>query len=114
MVSPPYRWLDHGNFAGGMVQDVPRHMLPDGAVWDATDCFVGEEGTLHKRGSTVTALSSGSAASASAITVCQSVQETSILRGYIVEHAKDIGEASLDALITPLLFCRAGDGSRGP
>lgn len=100
-MAPPYRWLDHGNFAGGMVQDVPRHMLPDGAVWDALDCFVGEEGTLHKRGATKTALSSATVASGSLVCVCQSNDEFPIVKGFIVDESAGAGANILVFTFTP-------------
>jgi hypothetical protein len=62
-------------------------MLPDTAVWDAVDCFVGEEGTLHKRGSTVTALSGATVASASVLAVCQSNDDVPLLKGYIIDES---------------------------
>lgn len=84
-----------------MVQDVPRHMLPEGAVWDALDCFVGEEGTLHKRGSTVTALSSTTVASASCVAIASSSDETNINRGYIVDESPGAGNLFLVYGFTP-------------
>jgi hypothetical protein len=94
-------WLHHGNFAAGMVQDVPRHMLPENAVWDALDCFIGEEGTLHKRGSTVTALSSGSTISGSCVTFAQSSVETEILRGYVLDESNGVGGQLITGAFTP-------------
>jgi hypothetical protein len=76
-------------------------MLPDGAVWDATDCFVGEEGTLHKRGSTVTALSSASTVSATCIGVCQSSMETDFLKGYIMDESAGAGVSFKVGAFTP-------------
>lgn len=58
----PLKWTTHASFARGMIQDIPRHLLPDDAVWDADNCFIKESGALAKRGATQTtsALDSGS------------------------------------------------------
>lgn len=76
-------------------------MLPEGAVWDAVDAYVGEEGTLHKRGSTVTALSSGTVASASVLAIVQNEAETSIIRGYIIDESPGAGNVFLVYAFTP-------------
>lgn len=98
-------WLDpdeHGDFSAGMIQDAPRHMLPRQAVWDAQDCFINEDGTLHKRGSTVTALSSASVASASVIGYSQlDHDDASLVRGYVVDESAGAGVALLVYGFTP-------------
>lgn len=44
------RWTTHANFAQGIVQDVPRHMLPENAVWDADNAIIKRSGTIARRG----------------------------------------------------------------
>lgn len=48
----PLRQNPHASFAAGMVQDLPRHLIPDDAVWEATNVFVKRSGALAKRGGT--------------------------------------------------------------
>jgi len=43
-----------------MVRDVPRHLIPDGAVYDATNIVITNSGSLAKRGASTTALSTAS------------------------------------------------------
>lgn len=51
------QYASHANFSVGMVRDFPRHLLPEGAVWDATNIVITESGSLAKRGASTTALS---------------------------------------------------------
>jgi hypothetical protein len=51
------QYASHANFSVGMVRDYPRHLLPEGAVWDATNIVITESGSLAKRGASVTAIS---------------------------------------------------------
>jgi hypothetical protein len=95
-------WLHHGNFAAGMVQDIPRHMLPENAVWDALDCFIGEEGTLHKRGSTVTALSSGTTLSGTCVGFSQlDHDDAALVRGYVVDESNGSTGSFIIGSFTP-------------
>lgn len=51
------QYASHANFFTGMVQDVPRHLIPDGAVYDAQNIVITNSGSLAKRGPSVSALS---------------------------------------------------------
>ena len=53
------QYASHANFFTGMVRDVPRHLIPDGAVYDATNIVITNSGSLAKRGASTTALASG-------------------------------------------------------
>jgi hypothetical protein len=50
------QYASHSNFFTGMVRDVPRHLIPDGAVYDATNIVITNSGSLAKRGASTTAL----------------------------------------------------------
>lgn len=50
------QYASHANFSVGMVRDLPRHLLPEGAVWDATNIVITNSGSLAKRGASKTAL----------------------------------------------------------
>ena len=54
------QYASHANFFTGMVRDIPRHLIPDGAVFDATNIVITNSGSLAKRGAATTALSSAS------------------------------------------------------
>lgn len=54
------QYASHANFFTGMVRDVPRHLIPDGAVFDATNIVITNSGSLAKRGAATTALSTAS------------------------------------------------------
>ena len=57
------QYASHANFFTGMVRDVPRHLIPDGAVYDATNIVITNSGSLAKRsGSTRVLLSETSMA----------------------------------------------------
>ena len=51
------QYASHANFFTGMVQDIPRHLIPDGAVFDAQNIVITNSGSLSKRGASETALS---------------------------------------------------------
>ena len=51
------QYASHANFFTGMVRDIPRHLIPDGAVYDATNIVITNSGSLSKRGASETALS---------------------------------------------------------
>jgi hypothetical protein len=53
------QYASHANFFTGMVRDIPRHLIPDGAVYDATNIVITNSGSLAKRGASTTALASG-------------------------------------------------------
>lgn len=53
------QYASHANFFTGMVRDIPRHLIPDGAVYDATNIVITNSGSLAKRGASVTALAAG-------------------------------------------------------
>ena len=50
------QYASHANFFTGMVRDIPRHLIPDGAVYDATNIVITNSGSLAKRGASTTAL----------------------------------------------------------
>jgi len=50
------QYASHANFSVGMVRDIPRHLLPEGAVYDATNIVITNSGSLAKRGASSTAL----------------------------------------------------------
>jgi len=49
-VAGTIQYASHANFFTGMVRDVPRHLIPDGAVFDATNIVITNSGSLAKRG----------------------------------------------------------------
>jgi len=51
------QYASHSNFFTGMIRDVPRHLIPDGGVFDATNIVITNAGALSKRGASSTALS---------------------------------------------------------
>lgn len=53
------QYASHANFFTGMVRDIPRHLIPDGAVYEATNIVITNSGSLAKRGASTTALASG-------------------------------------------------------
>lgn len=53
------QYASHANFFTGMVRDIPRHLIPDGAVYEATNIVITNSGSLAKRGASKTALASG-------------------------------------------------------
>lgn len=53
------QYASHANFFTGMVRDIPRHLIPDGAVYDATNVVITNSGSLAKRGASLSTLSSG-------------------------------------------------------
>ena len=56
-MSGTIQYASHANFFMGMVRDVPRHLIPEGAVFDATNIVITNSGSLAKRGASTTALS---------------------------------------------------------
>ena len=50
------QYASHANFSVGMVRDIPRHLVPEGAVYDATNIVITNSGSLAKRGASSTAL----------------------------------------------------------
>lgn len=46
------QYASHANFFTGMVRDIPRHMIPDGAVYDAQNIVITSAGALAKRSGT--------------------------------------------------------------
>lgn len=50
------KYVSHANFGLGMVQDLPRHLLPEGAVWDASNIVITRSGSLAKRGASTSAI----------------------------------------------------------
>lgn len=50
------KYVSHANFGLGMIQDSPRHLLPDGAVWDASNIVITRSGSLAKRGASTSAI----------------------------------------------------------
>lgn len=50
------QYASHANFFTGMVKDVPRHLIPDGAVYDAENIVITSSGSLAKRGPSIRAL----------------------------------------------------------
>jgi len=50
------KYVSHANFGLGMIQDSPRHLLPEGAVWDASNVVVTRSGSLAKRGASTSAI----------------------------------------------------------
>jgi hypothetical protein len=56
-VAGTVQYASHANFFTGMVRDIPRHLIPDGAVYDATNIVITNSGSLSKRGASETALS---------------------------------------------------------
>ena len=51
------KYASHANFSGGMFQDIPRHLIPENGVYDASNVVITSVGSLAKRGPTVTAIS---------------------------------------------------------
>lgn len=43
------QYKSHANFFTGMVRDIPRHLLPEGAVYDALNIVITNSGSLAKR-----------------------------------------------------------------
>jgi hypothetical protein len=43
------QYASHSNFFTGMVRDIPRHLIPDGAVYDALNIVITNSGSLAKR-----------------------------------------------------------------
>lgn len=52
------QYASHANFSIGMVRDVPRHLIPEGAVYDAENIVITNSGSLAKRGACTSALAS--------------------------------------------------------
>lgn len=52
------QYASHANFSIGMVRDVPRHLIPEGAVYDAENIVITNSGSLAKRGASESALAS--------------------------------------------------------
>ena len=50
------QYASHANFFSGMVKDIPRHLIPDGAVYDAENIVITNSGSLAKRGPSISAL----------------------------------------------------------
>ena len=50
------QYASHSNFFTGMVRDIPRHLIPDGAVYDATNIVITNSGSLAKRSGTTRVL----------------------------------------------------------
>ena len=69
------QYASHANFSVGMVRDLPRHLLPEGAVFDAVNVVITNSGSLAKRGATVSAIS---AATTSAFTQIGSQRSSNI------------------------------------
>jgi len=61
------KYASHANFSVGMVRDLPRHLLPEGAVFDATNIVITNSGSLAKRGAAPTALAATTSAAPDAI-----------------------------------------------
>lgn len=40
----------HASFAQGIIQDAPRHLIPDDAVWDADNAIIKRSGAIARRG----------------------------------------------------------------
>lgn len=57
------QYASHANFFTGMVRDIPRHLIPDGAVYDATNIVITNSGSLAKRGASTTALAAATSMS---------------------------------------------------
>ncbi len=51
------QYASHSNFFTGMIRDVPRHLIPEGGVFDAKNIVITNAGALSKRGASKTALS---------------------------------------------------------
>jgi hypothetical protein len=51
------QYASHSNFFTGMVRDVPRHLIPDGAVYDALNIVITNSGSLAKRSGSTRVLS---------------------------------------------------------
>ena len=43
------QYASHSNFFTGIVRDIPRHLIPDGAVYDAVNIVITNSGSLSKR-----------------------------------------------------------------
>lgn len=69
------QYASHANFSVGMIRDLPRHLLPEGAVYDATNVVITNSGSLAKRGATVAAIS---AATTSAFTEIGSQRSSNV------------------------------------
>ena len=63
----PIQYASHANFSVGMVRDLPRHLLPEGAVWDATNIVITNSGSLAKRGAAPSALNAATTAAPSEV-----------------------------------------------
>ena len=50
-------YASHSNFFTGMVRDIPRHLIPDGAVYDALNIVITNAGSLAKRSGSTRVLS---------------------------------------------------------
>ena len=50
------QYASHSNFFTGMVRDIPRHLIPDGAVYDASNIVITNSGSLAKRSGTTRVL----------------------------------------------------------
>lgn len=57
MATSSMKYASHANFSGGMFQDVPRHLIPENGVYDASNVVITSVGSLAKRGPTITAIS---------------------------------------------------------
>lgn len=51
------QYASHSNFFTGMVRDIPRHLIPDGAVYDAQNIVITNSGSLAKRSGSTRVLS---------------------------------------------------------
>jgi hypothetical protein len=50
------QYASHANFFSGIVSDVPRHLIPEGAVYDAENIVITNSGSLAQRGPSISAL----------------------------------------------------------
>jgi hypothetical protein len=48
-VAGAVQYASHSNFFTGIVRDIPRHLIPDGAVYDAVNIVITNSGSLSKR-----------------------------------------------------------------
>lgn len=79
------KYASHANFSVGMVRDLPRHLLPEGAVFDATNIVITNSGSLAKRGAAPTALDTSSAAAPDAVGAQRSANTDGRSRLYTAE-----------------------------
>jgi hypothetical protein len=75
----------HNDFSAGVVSDVGRHLLPEKAVYSATDMFLQEDSSLVKRGGFLTALSANSAIRPADIAILDSSEQDNLLTGIIYD-----------------------------